>query len=153
MHRTPNTLRLLAAVTALSLSGCLVGCVSVEADRAPAPPSGPPAVPRPQATARIAQAPAREALETVMPPDAASSPPTAAAPAPEEPARPDPPRRGRRPGAERTGGRPAAPRTKRHPRTAPAPAAPAGICALGQAYGGWRDDSPQARICRETYGS
>ncbi|WP_231626659.1 hypothetical protein [Streptomyces apocyni] len=28
----------------------------------------------------------------------------------------------------------------------------AGLCSVGERYGGWPADSPQARICRETYG-
>ncbi|MFI6644180.1 hypothetical protein [Streptomyces sp. NPDC050504] len=28
----------------------------------------------------------------------------------------------------------------------------AGICALGESYGGWAHGSPQARICRDAYG-
>ncbi|MER6980290.1 hypothetical protein ABT317_25800, partial [Streptomyces carpinensis] len=27
-----------------------------------------------------------------------------------------------------------------------------GVCALGRQYGGWRPDSPEARICGQTYG-
>ncbi len=26
------------------------------------------------------------------------------------------------------------------------------VCALGRRYGGWRADSPEATICRDTYG-
>ncbi|WP_354670153.1 hypothetical protein [Streptomyces sp. S.PNR 29] len=26
------------------------------------------------------------------------------------------------------------------------------VCALGRKYGGWRADSPEATICRQTYG-
>jgi hypothetical protein len=26
------------------------------------------------------------------------------------------------------------------------------VCALGRTYGGWRADSPEATICRQTYG-
>ncbi|MFJ8467887.1 hypothetical protein [Streptomyces swartbergensis] len=28
----------------------------------------------------------------------------------------------------------------------------ADVCALGRRYGGWRADSPEATICRDTYG-
>lgn len=27
-----------------------------------------------------------------------------------------------------------------------------GVCALGRRYGGWKPDSPEATICRDTYG-
>ncbi|NUS29339.1 MAG: hypothetical protein HOV92_34685, partial [Streptomyces sp.] len=26
------------------------------------------------------------------------------------------------------------------------------VCGLGRQYGGWRKDSPEARICEQTYG-
>ncbi|MQY37072.1 hypothetical protein SRB17_50750 [Streptomyces sp. RB17] len=26
------------------------------------------------------------------------------------------------------------------------------VCALGRQYGGWREDSPETRICEQTYG-
>ncbi|MEJ8668449.1 hypothetical protein WKI71_07455 [Streptomyces sp. MS1.AVA.1] len=26
------------------------------------------------------------------------------------------------------------------------------VCALGKQYGGWRADSPESRICEQTYG-
>ncbi|WP_437088766.1 hypothetical protein [Streptomyces sp. enrichment culture] len=55
------------------------------------------------------------------------------------------------------------PRPARPPRSAPAlpeapPAAPgqrgesADVCALGRTYGRWHPDSPEASICRQTYG-
>ncbi|NGO47188.1 hypothetical protein, partial [Streptomyces ureilyticus] len=28
-----------------------------------------------------------------------------------------------------------------------------GMCDLGRRYGGWQPDSPEAAICKETYGS
>ncbi|WP_308114650.1 hypothetical protein [Streptomyces sp. ISL-12] len=57
----------------------------------------------------------------------------------------------------------ARPRPARPPRSAPAlpevpPAAPgqrgegADVCALGRTYGRWQPDSPEASICRQTYG-
>ncbi|MEV8566490.1 hypothetical protein AB0436_13075 [Streptomyces sp. NPDC051322] len=39
------------------------------------------------------------------------------------------------------------------PHAAPRPAATVDVCALGKTYGGWRPDSPQAQICRRTYGN
>ncbi|GHH50442.1 hypothetical protein [Streptomyces candidus] len=47
---------------------------------------------------------------------------------------------------------------KRKRKANPAPELPkvpvtgAGVCALGTGYGGWKANSPEARICRETYG-
>ncbi|MFF0200106.1 hypothetical protein [Streptomyces sp. NPDC005017] len=26
------------------------------------------------------------------------------------------------------------------------------VCALGRKYGGWRADSPEARVCEQAYG-
>ncbi|MFK8909763.1 hypothetical protein ACJA3G_22355, partial [Streptomyces sp. YS-3] len=57
---------------------------------------------------------------------------------------------------------PPAPHPRPHPRPAPHPAVPRvpapppligdDVCDLGRSLGGWRPDSPQARICEETYG-
>lgn len=53
------------------------------------------------------------------------------------------------------------PQRPRPARTAPAPrtggdsgrrSGDSGVCGLGRTYGGWPADSPQARICGETYG-
>ncbi|MDX3855282.1 hypothetical protein [Streptomyces sp. AK02-01A] len=139
-----------AAVTAVC------GCVTVEAPR-PAPG----AVPRPVASSsaagpgsvesQIVQGPAREALAPI----ASAGPEPAGSPSPS-------PVRGT--GPERTSGHerpPAAPPRPRQQRPrerpaaqrplAPAPAA-GNVCVLGETYGRWPADSPQARICRNTYG-
>ncbi|SBT95409.1 hypothetical protein GA0115233_11351, partial [Streptomyces sp. DI166] len=78
------------------------------------------------------------------------------------------------PGRPATGG-PARPGTRTAPgrptRRTPAPERPAAphprvdlpeieesvrkntdVCALGRKYGGWRADSPEARICEQAYG-
>ncbi|WP_438294955.1 hypothetical protein [Streptomyces sp. HUAS TT7] len=151
MHRTRNALKLMTAVAALTVCGCVSGCVSVDARTAPTqPPAAPPA--RQQgggpSQPRIVQAPARETLDSVMPPDA----PSPSAPPPPRAEQPDVPRHHHHARAEQPRHHPAAPR-KRHPRPAPAPPASGGICALGQGYGGWQPDSPEARICREAYGN
>ncbi|MFI6052832.1 hypothetical protein ACIBCO_22460 [Streptomyces violascens] len=153
MHRTRNALKLMTAVAALTVCGCVSGCVSVDARTTPTrPPAAPPAAPpaRQQGggaqQTQIVQAPAREALDSVMPPDAPSPPP------PPKAEQPDAPRHHHRPRAEQPRHHPAAP-TKRHHRPAPAPPASGDICALGQGYGGWQPDSPEARICREAYGN
>ncbi|MFD7167963.1 hypothetical protein [Streptomyces violascens] len=152
MHRTRNALKLMTAVAALTVCGCVSGCVSVDARTTPTrPPAAPPARPpgggAPQT--QIVQAPAREALDSAMPPDAPSpSPPP---PPPPKAEQPDAPRHHHHPRAEQPEHHPAAPR-KRHPRPAPPPAS-GDICALGEGYGGWRPDSHEARICREAYGN
>ncbi|XIG78242.1 hypothetical protein C1N81_36800 [Streptomyces sp. SGAir0957] len=75
----------------------------------------------------------------------AEKPPTAPRPAARRPPRrtapaPKPPPRGAAPGPA---ARPVAPK----------PPARTDVCALGRAYGHWAPDSPQAVICRDTYGS
>ncbi|WP_217551893.1 hypothetical protein [Streptomyces sp. GbtcB6] len=156
MHRTTTTAALLVTVTVSALSGC----VTVQRPAAPGPPPGTapslPSVPRPDGSTepRVVQAPAKEALEMVGPsrPAHRSAPAASRAPAP-------PPAAHQRP--------PAAPRAATpHPRTAhrshrseadvpdlsrSVPKAP-DVCALGKQYGGWTADSPQARICEQTYG-
>ncbi|MFJ3234112.1 hypothetical protein [Streptomyces sp. NPDC086787] len=157
MHRTTTTATLLVTVAVLALSGC------VTVHRAPVP--GPSAggtsarasVPRPDGTPqpRAVQAPAREALEMAGDPRRPEHHGTAASRPPS-------------PGIESRPATAPAPRTgtgtgtKRHPRHDSRPPLPvrvpgvAGqpdVCALGRAYGGWRADSPQARICHRAYGN
>ncbi|WP_406509555.1 hypothetical protein [Streptomyces sp. NBC_00212] len=151
MHRTRNALKLMTAVAALTVCGCVSGCVSVDARTTPSqPPAAPPARPQGEVAPQpqIVQAPAREALDTVLPPDTPSPSP----PPPPKAEQPDAPRHHHHSRAEQPRHYPAAPR-KQHPRPAPAPPASGGICALGQGYGGWQADSPEARICREAYGN
>ncbi|MFJ3710092.1 hypothetical protein [Streptomyces sp. NPDC090053] len=145
MHRTRiTTMALLgAAVSAVS------GCVSVPAGPTPQP--SPPAArhTRQDVTPQIVQGPAVETLESVPPapsPSHRSGPPAkryAPAPAGRAPAPLPPPR------IRHTAG----PAPKSPPkRAAPAPGHAVDVCALGRSYGGWPSDSPQARICRQTYG-
>lgn len=97
----------------------------------------------------MVQAPAREALEMVGPPrhperpaptaahrPTAAPPVTRRPPAPPAPPRPDHPRRTP---------------VQAPDLPQPAPKAP-DVCALGTKYGGWQKDSPEAVICRQTYG-
>ncbi|WP_432117587.1 hypothetical protein [Streptomyces sp. bgisy032] len=111
------------------------------------------------------QAPAREALQLIE--ESRRPEPDAPASRPAAPPAAAPPERGRPP----TGARP------RPDHPAPAPRAPerrrtdlpdlskpiredvqrqapgsSDVCALGRRYGGWRADSPEATICRDTYG-
>ncbi|MEU9454213.1 hypothetical protein [Streptomyces sp. NPDC048277] len=153
MHRTTTTAALLVTVTVSALSGC----VTVQRPAAPGPPGTArslPSVPRPDGSTvpRVVQAPAKEALEMVGPSrtptrsvSTAPHAPAAAPPAPQRPpvqrAVPSHPRSHR--SRDQHVGVPDAARS--------VPKAP-DVCALGKQYGGWSADSPQARICEQTYG-
>ncbi|MFE4253252.1 hypothetical protein ACFRU3_27800 [Streptomyces sp. NPDC056910] len=130
--------------------------MSVRQPEPPAtPPSAPavPAAPRPDGRAdlQVVQAPVREALDRM------GHTPPAHSPSPEPPRAPRPPQTPRHEAPHRSGpghaARPAAP-PPHHPHTAApaAPGVPRDVCALGHQYGKWNPDSPEARICRETYG-
>ncbi|MGQ4359625.1 hypothetical protein [Streptomyces sp. SAS_272] len=154
MHRSTTTTATLLAAMAFS---ALSGCVSVQHPAAPGPAAAPsrPPVPEPDGRAgtQVVQAPAREALEMAGPPrEPESSAPSAARPrtAAGGPAagslsrphaRPDRPERPRR----------AQPRVE-IPDVAAEVRGNAEVCALGETYGGWRGDSPEAVICEEAYG-
>ncbi|MFD8234081.1 hypothetical protein ACFV20_19640 [Streptomyces sp. NPDC059696] len=172
MHRTTTTATLLVTVAVSALSGC----TTVPQPPAPGPSSAPsrPSAPEPDGAARtpVVQAPAREALllieEASRRPEPATQTPRPAAP----PAAP------RQHAAQQPGNREVRPRPARPERAEPAPRGPrrshadvpdvsesvrqdvekrvphsnADVCALGRRYGGWRADSPEATICRDTYG-
>nr|WP_202510626.1 hypothetical protein [Streptomyces sp. SID5643] len=163
-------------VAVSALSGCTT---AVPHPSAPGPSSAPsrPSAPEreDEAETQIVQAPAREALllieeasrrpEPVTPTTRPAAPPPAAP----EPGMPQPGHRAHRP-------RPAHPEHPEHPeptRRSPqrshaglpdvsesvrqdvdrsVPKDNADVCALGRRYGGWRADSPEATICRDTYG-
>ncbi|MGW2648764.1 hypothetical protein ACWC2T_28515 [Streptomyces sp. NPDC001393] len=154
MHRTTTTAALLVTVAVSALSGCVT--VPRPATPAAARDTGPslPTAPRPDGSTkpRSVQAPAQEALEMTGPsrhpehrppdhrPPAASRQPAGAPAAVHRPptAPPAPPR----------------PRRSQTPvRGLPnaVPKAP-NVCTLGKEYGGWREDSPEAKICEQTYG-
>ncbi|MYZ34542.1 hypothetical protein [Streptomyces sp. MnatMP-M17] len=161
MHRTRSAAMVLMglAVTAVS------GCVSVEGRPAPL------SVPRPGASSgapgaggaqpQIVQAPAKEALEAIIPtrspePAPLSSPePRRSASertgAPERASGPERPRSGPAPTPVRKEHRRERPERQRSPEPVEAPATVADLCALGESYGRWPADSPQARICARTY--
>ncbi|MFE1251137.1 hypothetical protein [Streptomyces sp. NPDC058735] len=171
MHRTTTTAALLVTVAVSALSGCTtvrhppVAGPSAAASRPSAP------LPEGQAEAEIEQAPAREALQLI---EGSRRPePNASASRPASPPHAAAPDRGRPP--SETGGVRARP--GRPERPAPAPRGPerrgtdpaevpesvrqevrrrvpdaSGVCALGRRHGGWRPDSPEARICGDTYG-
>ncbi|TFV31696.1 hypothetical protein E4K10_07195 [Streptomyces sp. T1317-0309] len=151
MHRTTTTAALLVTVAVSALTGC----VTVQRPPASGPPPSPTlpsAPPRRQHGPPRRPAPAREALEMVRPSEPPSpfrtgpnrsAPPAPGiappAPRPHPPADPQPRRTGQR---------------VRCSCRRPSPGAPenADVCALGRRYGGWRPDSPEARICRSAYG-
>ncbi|WP_405739609.1 hypothetical protein OG885_37610 [Streptomyces sp. NBC_00028] len=160
MHRTTTTATLLVTVAVSALSGC----VTVQRPVAPGPPAAPslPAAPRPdgEAEPQIVQAPAREALALIGPsreakPDAPAThraaPPSAARqPAPGQQAPRTHPEHPAHPEARH-------PQHPQHPRVEIPDVATAvpknpDVCGLGKQYGGWRKDSPEARICEQTYG-
>ncbi|WSN69432.1 hypothetical protein OG467_37265 [Streptomyces sp. NBC_01361] len=154
MHRSTTSAALLLTVAATAAA--VSGCVSVRQPEPPAvSPSAPaaPAAPRPDGRAepQVVQAPAREALDRMgrTPPAHSPSPEPTRAPRPPQPPRQEAPRRSGPDHATR----PVAP-APRHPHTAApaAPGVPGDVCALGNQYGKWNPDSPEARICRETYG-
>ncbi|MEU0597080.1 hypothetical protein ABZ484_02255 [Streptomyces sp. NPDC006393] len=174
MHRTTTTATLLVTVAVAALTGCVT--VQRPPVSGPAAAPSPPLAPRPDGSAapRPVQAPAQEALERVAPPASPhpttrpgtpahlpAPPHTHAAPEPRgrQPQPPNP----RSPAHHHLHERHPGPRHQRPPRaphaeapsgTHAAPGAPAdpGVCALGRQYGGWRPDSPEARICGRTYG-
>ncbi|MEU7720999.1 hypothetical protein [Streptomyces tibetensis] len=172
MHRTTTTATLLVTVAVSALSGC----TTVPPSAAPEPSVAPsrPSAPEPGGAAEtpIVQAPAREALLLIE--EASHSP--AAAVSPTGPAAP--PAASQSLGAPQRGHRDVRPRPARPERPEPAPRRPqrphadvrdvseavrqnieksvpsnnADVCALGRRYGRWRADSPEATICRDTYG-
>jgi hypothetical protein len=108
---------------------------------------------------RVVQAPAREALEMIGPsPDRHTGEPRRTKPPATRTAPHDPPAARVRP--EQRPARPAAPERTRGPALS-RPKVPdlprssgenADVCSLGKQYGGWRPDSPEARICDRAYG-
>lgn len=130
----------------------VTGCVSMEAQPAP-PPAAPPAG-RPQQVVepQVVQGPARDALEAALP---KRTEPAASAPAHprEKTAAPAPPRQAPPPRTHsRTPRAPALPRPKLPPLPE-IPVARGDVCELGQGWGGWRADGPEARFCRQAYGN
>lgn len=160
VHRTTTTATLLVTVAVSALSGC----VTVQRPVAPGPPAAPslPAAPRPdgQAEPQIVQAPAREALELIGPSrEAKPGAPATHRAAPPSPAQEQAPRQQPPRTHPEHPAHPAHPETRRppHPHVEIPDVATAvpknpDVCGLGKRYGGWRKDSPEARICEQTYG-
>ncbi|MFD5328398.1 hypothetical protein [Streptomyces sp. NPDC127092] len=153
MRRTRTTVTLLAGVAMAALSGCM----AVEPPPSvppPASPGSPASADGPDVAPQIVQGPAREALEAAMPDPPEPEPRSAVERRRAEGGQaPDRPRRSEQP-------RPSAvPKQQkpRHPAAEPpdVPRVPRDrdeVCALGQAYGGWSPDSPQAKLCRGHHG-
>ncbi|MEW2620977.1 hypothetical protein [Streptomyces sp. NPDC048106] len=141
MHRTTTTAALLVTVAVSALTGCVT--VRHTAAPGPLPNAAPSGLTAPRtdgsASPRVVQAPAREALEMVGPSGDQAPAPKAAPHAGQD----GPP-----------AGQPALSGAglpvQGLPRTAQR--VPVDVCALGRKYGGWRRDSPEARICERTYG-
>ncbi|MFJ4715195.1 hypothetical protein [Streptomyces sp. NPDC088785] len=156
MLRTTSSASLLLTAAAAAVAAATAsGCVHVGAPYAPAAPTPPAMAPAPSPEGHaderpLVQGPAREALQRSEPSPHRS--PVARRPA--EP--PRPPVRHAVP-APRHAPHPAAPAHPTAPRAerpaVPAPPPRTDVCALGRQYGGWAPDSPQAVICKDTYGS
>ncbi|MFF3906091.1 hypothetical protein ACFYZJ_08770 [Streptomyces sp. NPDC001848] len=150
MHRTTTTATLLVSVAVSALAGCVT--VQRPPDPGPPPASSRPSSPRPDGSGepRVVQAPAREALELVGPSPHPSPPPaTAATPhRADRPAPAAPHRTAAAPPAQQS----PAPHVEVPPAVSDAFPKGTGVCALGRTYGGWKPDSPEATICRDTYG-
>ncbi|WAZ20263.1 hypothetical protein STRCI_001366 [Streptomyces cinnabarinus] len=154
MHRTTTTAALLVTVAVSALSGCVT--VQRPPASAPGPAPAQPSAARPQP--QIVQAPALEALELIGPtrrPEPRPSTtrrPSRTPPAPAAPAAQAPPPNSPRPAAPRAE-RPAPQRPRVDiPDIAESVRENTDVCGLGKRYGGWRKDSPEARICERTYG-
>ncbi|MFC8141914.1 hypothetical protein ACFUKV_09120 [Streptomyces paradoxus] len=169
MHRTTTTATLLLTVAVSALSGCTT---TVPHPPAPGPSAAPsrPSTPvlEDEAETQIVQAPAREALQLIeeashrpepaapaAPPGATTEPGTPqpghrdVRPRPARPQHPEPARRG----PQRShAGLPDVSESVRQDVEKSVPNDNADVCALGRRYGGWRADSPEATICRDTYG-
>ncbi|WP_225827940.1 hypothetical protein [Streptomyces naphthomycinicus] len=152
MYRTTTTAALLVTVAVSALSGC----VTVRQPATPGPPDtapSQPTAPRPDGSAppRVVQAPVVEALEMAGPsrhpersgPPAGHRPPATPEVTRRPPAPPAPP-----------APRPVRPRSPGAEAPVPAPPLPGApdVCALGNAFGGWRADGPEASICEQAYG-
>ncbi|MFI2435157.1 hypothetical protein [Streptomyces sp. NPDC018693] len=182
MQRTTTTATLLVTVAVSALSGCVtVQQRPPVPGPPPVAPSQLP-VPRPdgRAETQVVQAPVQEALEMVRPaatPQAAvparrpDTEPQRSVPLGERPERSESPRKAQ----AQPHPRPTHPSPRRtaHPGGGTLDLSKGtsnemarevsqgvqkevrkntDVCALGKKYGGWRADSPEAVICRQTYG-
>ncbi|MGW5633705.1 hypothetical protein [Streptomyces sp. NPDC003832] len=162
MHRTTTTATLLVTVALSALSGCVT--VQRPPVSAPVPTSDRPSTPLPGARSgpQTVQAPALEALELIGPPRRPDRRPTVTRRPAEPSVAPGTPRV--RPPVPPARPRPARPEPRRPEHTLPrrpgvevsdiaeSVRESTDVCALGRKYGGWRGDSPEARLCEQTYG-
>jgi hypothetical protein len=167
VHRTTTTATLLVTVAVSALAGC----TTVRHPPVPGPSTAPsrPEAPQPEGRTetQIVQAPAREALQLIE--ESRRPEPTASASRPATPPAASPERMRPPSGTRDARPRPArpepAPRSSRRPHTGLPDVSESvrqdvhenvpdntDVCALGRRYGGWRADSPEATICRDTYG-
>ncbi|MFF0447251.1 hypothetical protein ACFYT4_12715 [Streptomyces sp. NPDC004609] len=151
MRSTPTTKNLVTMALWAASGLTASACVAVEPRPLP-PPEPAITSPAPGARPQIVQGPVREAL------DAPPVPPPSSAPAHPPSAEPSRVRQPSKPRAPEPAVRRAAPAPRPEPRVPlpPLPAPPSigpDVCALGESYGGWRRDGPEARLCRQAYGS
>jgi len=144
----------------------LAGCVTVQGPPVSGPPPAPPrpSAPHPddEADPQIVQTPVHEALQRTGPsrrpePEASErhGPSTPDAAPADQPAPPHLRPRPRTRAAHPESGHHGQPRVEVPDvsKSGPKNAKNTDVCALGRRYGGWRADSPEAVICKQTYGS
>ncbi|MDI3407526.1 hypothetical protein [Streptomyces cavernicola] len=171
MHRTRTAATLLITLTASAVSGCVSvgGAVAPQSRADAAEPQPLPQADRGGSEPRLVTAPAHEALRMMAPaaPESVDSLRT-----PERPKRDrSPASAASGPGPDsgsdtaRGGGPAQSEQQGRHRRAAGASPLPGvhlppesllpgtDLCGLGERYGRWAPESPQARICRAEYGS
>ncbi|MFD7326360.1 hypothetical protein ACFV9D_35700 [Streptomyces sp. NPDC059875] len=146
MHGTRTTAKILVGMAVAALSGC----VSIEVP--PPAPVPPKEVSRPaqdvETAPQIVEGPAREALEAALPDPPPPSPRATPAQRKEKGGAGTRKAKKRPPSTPRPHARVPDARPPEPPRP---PRSRADVCELGEQYGGWRPDSPQASICRGTY--
>lgn len=144
-------MRHLAAVVLIAAASAVTGCTTVPSQPAPGPSSAPalPVLPLPQDRTVVRQ-PDQQSLATV-PVEPEPGPRTSAA-APASPQHVRRHHRARTPVAPAERDPVPAAKAAPHPRPAASLPGGAGVCALGETYGGWAKDSDAARICHESYG-
>ncbi|MFG2334417.1 hypothetical protein ACGFMM_33120 [Streptomyces sp. NPDC048604] len=162
MHRTRTTTKVLAGMAGVVgvTVAAVTGCVSVEPPAAPPVPA-PAGVELPAGPAEpqvVVEAPAREALESVDPPERAVAPPPRRKAAERDRGgsqehEADRPRRLPHQRDWTPGGRPPVVLPPVLPKLPVRPPRSRGqVCDMGEKYGGWGRGSDQSRICRDTYG-
>lgn len=143
-------MRQFAAVVLIAAASAVTGCTTVSSQPASGPSSAPvmPDLPLTRDRTVVRQPDLQSLATAAAEPDA--GPRTPAASAPPEHGR----HRHRAPAPPEPARRDAVPAAKAAPRPRPPASLPggAGVCALGETYGGWGRDSDASRICHEAYG-